>query len=206
MKFKSIFSFFSIIVLFQLFPLIFTSCIDDCSGQARFYRLSGFNGEVREYVPTNPGWQTRPWSNTINLTTEKLLLWFIFEEENLDKKDFVRRADTGLPILYACDPAVNLEAGVEKIELFADKDFNSNFPAGTDLSEMLLIAIVGGSEFSPLMTRRDSNRNVYNFTNFAVRFNQESEQTEAMKFTCNVTLQDGREFSSTIENIILRVN
>lgn len=205
MKLKPVFSFLSIVILFQLFPLILNSCIDDCSGQARYFRLSGFNGDAHEFVPTNPGWQTRPWSNTINLKTEKLLLWFNFEEENLDKKDFVR-AYTGFPVLYACSPAVNLEARIEKIELFADKDFNSNFPAGVDLSEILLIAIVGGSEFSPLESRKDTNRNLYNFTNFAVRFNQESEQSEPMKFTCNVTLQDGREFSSTIENIILRVN
>jgi hypothetical protein len=206
MKLKSIFSLFSIVVLFQLSPLIFSSCIDDCSGQARYYRLSEFNGEAKEFVPTSPGWQTRPWSNTINLTTEKLLFWFIFGEENLDKNDFIRRAHIGLPVLYACDPGVNLEAGIEKIELFADKDFNSSFPAGTDLSEILLIARVGGEVFVPLESRKDSQRNVYNFTNFAVRFNQESEQSEAMKFTCNVTLQDGREFSFIIENIILRVN
>lgn len=124
----------------------------------------------------------------------------------MDKKDFIRRAYSGLPVLYACDPGVNLEAGLEKIELFADKDFNSNFPVGADLSEMLLIARVGGGVFSPLESLNDSNRNIYNFTNFAVRFNQESEQSEPMNFTCNVTLQDGRKFSSTIENIILRVN
>lgn len=155
-------------------------------------------------MPTSPQWQTRPWSNTINLTTEKLLLWFVFEEENLDKKDF-RRAYTGLPILNACDPAVNLEAGIEKIELVADRDFNSNFPAGSDLSEIILISSAW-SQFDPLESLMDTSRNVYNFTSFVARFNQESEQNEAMTFTCKVTLKDGREFSSTIENIILRVN
>ena len=204
MNTKSVLSLLTVCILFQGIPLMLSSCFDDCSGQARYFRLSGFSGEAREFVPTNPGWQTRPWSNTINLTTEKLLLQFLFDEENLDKNDF-RRADAGLPYLYACDPAVNLEAGIEKIELVADRDFNENFPAGSDLSEILMVSY-GVGQFRPLEELWDSRENVYKFTSFFARFNQDSEQSEPMNFTCTVVLQDGREFSSTIENIILRVN
>ncbi len=205
MKKKSILSFLSIMILFQGIPLMLSSCVEDCSGQALYYRLSGLNGEAKEYVPRNPGWQTRPWSNSINLTTEKLLLEFVFEEEYLDKKDF-RRAESGLPRLYACSPAINLEAGIEKFEIFSDRDFNTNFPAGTDLSDILVISQVEGREFVALETYRDANRNVFTFTHFSARFNQESEQLEAMNFTCRLQLQDGRVFSSTIENIQIRPN
>lgn len=205
MKLKSIFSFFSIVLIFQLFPLAFTSCIDDCSGQASYYRLIGFNGEAKEFVPTDPGWQTKPWSNTINLTTEKLILQFVFEEEFLDKKDFTRSAISGLPVLFACDPAVNLEAGLERIEVSVDKDFNLNFPAGSDLSGILLVSN-GTSQFRPLEEFRDTRENVFRFTNFFVKFSQDAEQSEPMNFKCTVTLRDGRQFSSSIENIILRVN
>ena len=205
MKFKSIFSFFSIIILFQLLPLAFSSCIDDCSGQALFYRLNGFSGDAKEFVPTSPGLQTRPWSNTINLTTEKLLLQFVFEREYLDKKDFIRSAISGLPVLYACDPGINLEAGLEKIKLIVDKDFNLNFLEGSDLSVILLVSN-GTSQFRPLEELRDTRENVFRFTDFIVKFSQDAEQSEPMNFTCTVTLEDGREFSSTIENIILRVN
>jgi hypothetical protein len=185
--------------------LAFTSCIDDCSGQASYYRLIGFNGEAKEFVPTDPGWQTKPWSNTINLTTEKLILQFVFEEEFLDKKDFTRSAISGLPVLFACDPAVNLEAGLERIEVSVDKDFNLNFPAGSDLSGILLVSN-GTSQFRPLEEFRDTRENVFRFTNFFVKFSQDAEQSEPMNFKCTVTLRDGRQFSSSIENIILRVN
>lgn len=204
MKCKLIFSLVYVVVIFQFFPLVFISCIDDCSGQALFYRLKGFSGEAKEFVPASPGFQTRPWSNTINLTTEKLLLQFHFDEEYLDKNDF-RRADSGLPLLYACDPAINLEAGIEKIELLADRDFNENFPAESDLSEILMVSN-GAREFRPLEELRDTRENVLRFTDFLLKFSQDSGQSEPMNFTCTVTLQDGRQFSSTIENIILRVN
>ncbi len=199
MKSKNIsLSFIGIILLFQVLPLFLTSCLD-CSGDAINYRITGLKGEAMEFIASTPNWQSKPWSNELNLTTDKLILGFITDTEILA----ISGGSLGLPMAFACDPAINVEAAIQKFELISNKDYNSRFPAGRDLTDIVLFAISSG--FAPFETFRDRERNVLTIESGYVRFSEDSEQAEAQNFTCTITLTDGRKFSAVIDNIILRV-
>ncbi len=197
------FSLIGIILLFQVLPLFLTSCLDDCSGEGLFYRITGLNGEALEYVETASSFQTQPWSNTKNLTTENLVLAFITDTQILNVSAF-NPSKYGMPAAYACDPAFNVEAKIRQFELFSNKDFNSDYPSGSDLTGIILAETSNG--FVPFESVMDRERKELKIESTYVRFTQASEQAEAQEFTCNITLTDGKRFSATVENIILRVN
>jgi hypothetical protein len=190
-------SFFVIVLILQIVPLFLSSCLDYCSGQAINYRIKGLTGEALEYISSTPSWQSKPWSNSNNLNTEKLILAFVTDTELLG----AQFSNFGLPVTYACDPAINVEAEIREFELYSNKDFNSNFPAGSNLTDIVQFAVPGG--FAPFDIFVDNQRNVLKIESTYVRFSEASQQTEAQNFTCKITLTDGRTFDATIENIIL---
>jgi hypothetical protein len=192
-------TFIGVILLFQVLPLFLTSCLDDCSGEAIHYRITGLQGEAMEFIASTPSWQSRPWSNELNLISEKLILAFITDTEVMA----IGSTNLGFPVAFACDPAINVEAAIRKFELVSNKDYNSKYPAGTDLTEIVLFANSGG--FAPFETFMDRERNILKIESSYVRFSEESEQAEPQNFTCTITLTDGKKYSAVIENIILRV-
>ncbi|MCH6235382.1 hypothetical protein [Cognataquiflexum rubidum] len=185
-------------------PLLTSSCIDDCSGLALFLRYQELAGMPLEYVPSNPGWQVITWSNDKNLTSEKLLLVFDLTYEPIAE---VRPSNStlGLPFALACDPAVNFESSIKTWDLVSNKDFNDDFPAGTSLNEITLIAPIVGREFLPFADYQDSQIGYKGLGTSFVRFSGLSTQSSPMSFTCKITLTDGRIFSSKVDNIVLRV-
>ena len=111
----------------------------------------------------------------------------------------------GLPFAFACDPAVNFESTIQTWDLVSNKDFNNEFPAGTSLNEIALIAPIVGREFLPFADYQDSQMGYRDLGTSFVRFSGLSTQTSPMDFTCIITLTDGRIFSSKVDNIVLRV-
>lgn len=200
---KIISSLFSIILLFQVLPALTFSCIDDCSGQALFLRYQELSGVAWENIPGNPGWQVKAWSNEINLTSEKLILGFDLSYESVAALR-PNKIDSGMPFAFACDPAINFESNIKSWELVSNKDFNDNFPAGASLNDIVLISPVIGGQFLPFAVYNDQQR-VRDLGNSFVRFSELSTQASSSDFTCTITLVDGRIFSSTVENIVLRV-
>jgi hypothetical protein len=193
-----------LIFFFQVLPVFTFSCIDDCSGQALFLRYKELSGIALEYVPSNPGWQVNTWSNDKNLTSEKMLLVFDLSYEPLAEV-IPENPTLGLPFAFACDPAVNFESHIKTWDLVSNKDFNTEFPAGTSLNEIALIAPVVGGQFLPFADYQDSQMGFRGLGTSLVRFSELSTQASPMDFTCTITLTDGRIFSNKVVNIILRV-
>lgn len=157
-----------------------------------------------EYVPGNPGWQVNTWSNDKNLTSDKLLLSFDLTYEPIAE---VRPSHStmGLPFAFACDPAVNFKSDIKTWDLVSNKDFNDDFPAGTSLNEIALIAPFVGRQFLPFADYQDSQMGYRGLGTSFVRFSELSTQASPMEFTCTITLTDGTIFSSKVDNIVLRV-
>ncbi|MCH6201958.1 hypothetical protein MMU07_20440 [Aquiflexum sp. LQ15W] len=205
MKSKKILStLFYLIFLFHVVPIFTFSCIDNCSGQALLLRYQELAGMPLEYVPSNPGWQANAWSNDKNLTSDKLLLFFDLTYEPIAE---VRPSNStmGFPFALACDPAVNFESTIKTWDLVSNKDFNNDFPAGTSLNEIALIAPIVGREFLSFTDYQDSQMGYRGLGTSFVRFSGLSTQSSPMSFTCTITLTDGRIFSSQVDNIVLRV-
>jgi hypothetical protein len=195
---------FSVIFSFQVLPVLTFSCIEDCSSQALFLRYNELSALPLEYIPSNPGWRVEEWSNEKNLTGGKLLLVFDLTYESVSEVKQTKSA-LGLPFAFACDPAVNFESPVKTWELHSSKDFNANYPAGSVLNEIVLIAPIVGGQFLPYADYQDSQMAYRGLGTSFVRFSELSTQTSPFDFTCTITLEDGRVFSSTVENIVLRV-
>ncbi|MCR9016956.1 hypothetical protein [Aquiflexum gelatinilyticum] len=195
---------FSIIFFFQVLPVLTFSCIEDCSGQALFLRYSDLSAMPLEYIPSNPGWRVDEWSNQKNLTTGKLLIMFDLTYESIAEVKQTT-STSGLPFAFACDPAVNFESPVKTWELHSNKNFNDNYPAGALLNDIVLIAPRIGGQFFPFSEYLDPISGNRGLGTSFVRFSELSTQTSPFDLTCTITLEDGRVFSNTVENIVLRV-
>ena len=95
---------------------------------------------------------------------------------------------------YACDPAFSYEF-IESISVISNEDYNTDFPKGTDLMDIMIIR--NGYQVQGYYNQEISYE-VYFLT-----FNSPPSANTTHTFTINYTLTNGRQLQTDLEGITI---
>ena len=205
MRTKRAFIIIIILVITNISISILQSCCnpDDVnytleSLQSNLYRITGIKTEgeynvvqcdFEEYTPDDKG--IRYDSLGIEVSNDILLSVLKSNWENF----------LGFNGLYACEPAENYDR-IFDVEITSSEDYNAAFPKGSDLSKIMSASwmfSIQKNNIDYFLIGKDLSYDSFLFT-----FNFPPDENKYHDITIKYTLYDSREFSTTIENVLIK--
>ena len=107
----------------------------------------------------------------------------------------------GISNLYACKPAEKYD-NLQKVIITSSEDYTTGYPKGSNLTEIMLVREgfnADGQKIEPYML----NRSLY-FGNYFFTFQTPPSEDKFHDITIKYILTNGREYFSTIENVLIR--
>jgi len=195
---------FIIFILFNLFLSLFQSC---CRPEPINFRLNSLNSIperiigievsgsqnignyiVETYVSDNNG--IRYDSLGINVSNE-LIVAFNDQQWN---------SNLGFSSAYACSPVENYDV-VSDVIITSSENYNSAYPKGSNLEEVMQVRyahMVRGNNIALFMTNNQLNYHTVFYT-----FSFPPSENKYHDITIKYILNDGREFETTVSNILI---
>ncbi len=195
---------FIVFILIGLSLSVFQSC---CNPDPINFRLDALNSEpqritgitvsgtqniadfeVETYIPDEKG--IRYDSLGINVSNELIIALNNWQWSN----------HLGFSSAYACSPAENYDIVFDVI-ITSSEDYNSAFPKGSNLAEVMQVRyahMVRGNNISLFMINEQLNYHTVFYT-----FSFPPSENKYHDITIKYILTDGREFETTVSNILI---
>lgn len=171
----------------------------DCSFVKPYFEVVGLNTELIQSNAAPVQWQ--------DFQGRMEFIATYYGDLNIEKAEKIFYTFSLIPTASACsclpDGYAGAEVGIDSLSFTTTYDYNSNYPAGSDISEILEFSD-WGSEFKSYQDYRTQNDEFLQFEMQTFRLKQAPDvNNTTLQLTIRVVLDDGKEFEFMTEEINL---
>lgn len=171
----------------------------DCSGVKRYFEVFGLKTELIQANVASVQWQ--------DFQGRMELIATYYGDLNISNKENKFYTFSLIPTAAACsclpDGYDGSEVGIDSLSFTLTYDYNTNYPAGSDISEILEFSDWGQEfqSYEDYITKNDEKIE-FEFQKFRLKEAPDMTNTP-LQLTINLILDDGKAFEFTTEGINL---